>query len=417
MEDQAYPLLLGHASWLAGRVNMATALADGHADCDADTPQEKALLALGKMDQLIAANCSADPGAAAIMRLYAASPPEGDLRSAKALYEGLSDEQQNVVVSVINGILLKWTFFEQVQPWLVGLEPGDMQLLADGELAYAQMLGLQCLMSGASDQAIVSELAEVVESATIGKTREEQGLTPTHVQQAAACFDLVLPRGVALIDLEACNSNPERGVLELAMRDWFAQTALSSDPDKLRHLWKAVLSRAVRDNPWTPPERPLRRISTTPPADDSRRRALRVLAMVGELHKAGYQRLRIHPWLHGSGAWRCTATSADNVAPDGYSVLRGDDRVATHSSASGSLYFEKIEGSGLNARQLAERFLEAFPVLAHHAHGQDWLYAGWFVDLLGQAETADSDGFPMWGGDQWGEPDARWMPVPPPPSV
>jgi hypothetical protein len=41
--------------------------------------------------------------------------------------------------------------------------------------------------------------------------------------------------------------------------------------------------------------------------------------MVHELHKAGYQRIRILPYLSPSGAyWRCTITTSDNVADDGY---------------------------------------------------------------------------------------------------
>jgi hypothetical protein len=36
------------------------------------------------------------------------------------------------------------------------------------------------------------------------------------------------------------------------------------------------------------------------------RRAVRVLAMVGELHKRGYQRLRVMPFMSPSGLyWRC----------------------------------------------------------------------------------------------------------------
>jgi hypothetical protein len=42
------------------------------------------------------------------------------------------------------------------------------------------------------------------------------------------------------------------------------------------------------------------------------RRAVRVLSMVGELHKQGYQRLRVRPYMAPSGtAWRCTIAAAD----------------------------------------------------------------------------------------------------------
>jgi hypothetical protein len=40
------------------------------------------------------------------------------------------------------------------------------------------------------------------------------------------------------------------------------------------------------------------------------RHAVRVLVMVGELHKLGYQRLRVMPHMAPSGTyWRCTIAS------------------------------------------------------------------------------------------------------------
>jgi hypothetical protein len=42
------------------------------------------------------------------------------------------------------------------------------------------------------------------------------------------------------------------------------------------------------------------------------RRAVRVLAMIGELHKRGFQRLRLMPHMSPSGLhWRCAIGSAD----------------------------------------------------------------------------------------------------------
>jgi hypothetical protein len=42
------------------------------------------------------------------------------------------------------------------------------------------------------------------------------------------------------------------------------------------------------------------------------RRAVRVLAMVAELHKRGYQRLRVMPLLAPSGCyWRCVIASVN----------------------------------------------------------------------------------------------------------
>jgi hypothetical protein len=63
-------------------------------------------------------------------------------------------------------------------------------------------------------------------------------------------------------------------------------------------------------------------ISLVPASDVAIRRACRLLSMVHELHKAGYQRLRI---CSGSSydktSWRCLLMSADNVLMDGWTPL------------------------------------------------------------------------------------------------
>ncbi|GGG46532.1 hypothetical protein GCM10010964_37370 [Caldovatus sediminis] len=44
---------------------------------------------------------------------------------------------------------------------------------------------------------------------------------------------------------------------------------------------------------------------------DPLRRSVRVLAMVGDLHKRGYQRVRVMPYMAPSGChWRCEIVPA-----------------------------------------------------------------------------------------------------------
>ena len=43
----------------------------------------------------------------------------------------------------------------------------------------------------------------------------------------------------------------------------------------------------------------------------------------------------------------------------------------------------------MSARQLAVAFLERFPEIARHGQGRDWAYAGWLLEVLGQAEAGD----------------------------
>jgi hypothetical protein len=127
----------------------------------------------------------------------------------------------------------------------------------------------------------------------------------------------------------------------------------------------------------------------------TRRRAQRVLYMVGELHKLGYQKLRISPGMAPSGMhWRCTLTPVDNVLRShGALVARDDnDLVARYSSAMENSYFDWTDARTASARELAGLFLERFPLIAARSAGEDWVYAGWYVQMLGVAETGH---FPM----------------------
>jgi len=57
--------------------------------------------------------------------------------------------------------------------------------------------------------------------------------------------------------------------------------------------------------------------------DATIRRAIRVLAMIGELHKRGYQRLRVMPYLSPSGAyWRCEVGPVDTFYRNHGAILR-----------------------------------------------------------------------------------------------
>lgn len=128
-------------------------------------------------------------------------------------------------------------------------------------------------------------------------------------------------------------------------------------------------------------------ISMHPNGDDAIRRCTRVLGMVHELHKAGYQRLRIAPFIHDIGTWRCPVTFARNVSSeDGMPI---DWALAPqYSSAAGEEYFDWKDAAGLSARQLAQRFLDRFRQIAEMGVGQDWAYAGWFCSVLGLAESS-----------------------------
>ncbi len=115
--------------------------------------------------------------------------------------------------------------------------------------------------------------------------------------------------------------------------------------------------------------------------------------MVVELHKAGYQKIRISPGLSPSGGhWRCAVTFVDNVADDGFTVRDFDlerGLVATYTTGQGAQLFDWPDAEGKDARQLAALFLMRYPVIAERGIGEDWLYSGWLLKTLGMAERGD----------------------------
>jgi hypothetical protein len=163
----------------------------------------------------------------------------------------------------------------------------------------------------------------------------------------------------------------------------------------------------------------VRPVSMKPPAESALRDAGRVIAMVHELHKAGYQRIRILPYMAPSGLyWRCQIADAGSFAPNGLSLASsaGPERVAHYSSAEATAYFGWADGASLTARAMARRFLTAFPAIASHGAGRDWAYAGWLADILGRAEHGS---FVIFFADYPLDPDLLrlWQPPPVPAGI
>ena len=131
------------------------------------------------------------------------------------------------------------------------------------------------------------------------------------------------------------------------------------------------------------------------------RRAVRVLAMIGELHKRGFQRLRLMPHMSPSGLhWRCAIGSADNFYRNhgakllNYGSFFGDDNqrqttavVAHYTSGQENHYFGWNDSERDSARSLADKFVNRFSHLVNSGRGWDYPYAGWFLRLLGLAEA------------------------------
>lgn len=169
--------------------------------------------------------------------------------------------------------------------------------------------------------------------------------------------------------------------------------------------------------------------------DPAVRRSIRVVAMVSELHKAGYQRLRVMPYLSPSGAhWRLAIAPADQFDRRHGALLANAARDAvdpagySSGQAADGTYFGWTDAADDDARALAAKFLDRFPRLAEAGRGWDYAYAGWFQHLLGLVEQAL---FPVVMSDyeepssshirlsnmrpeSWARMDLADMPLPPP---
>jgi hypothetical protein len=125
------------------------------------------------------------------------------------------------------------------------------------------------------------------------------------------------------------------------------------------------------------------------------RRSTRLLAMVGELHKRGYQRLRVMPYIGSTGHWRCSIApvllfyrnqGAIHLEPEGGADAQEVAMVARHTGAAGNHYFDWEDAGADTARSLADKFIDRFPLLSMNSQGWDYPYAGWYLRLLGIAE-------------------------------
>ena len=124
------------------------------------------------------------------------------------------------------------------------------------------------------------------------------------------------------------------------------------------------------------------------------RRSQRVLAMLHELHKQGYQNLGVYSGYSPSGGhWRCMIAPVHHLRVDngGLELLQSDEALVAHhtSGTSGNHYFGWEDAKHDTARELAAKFLQRFPALANAGMGRNYVYAGWFVEVLGRSEEGE----------------------------
>ncbi len=118
--------------------------------------------------------------------------------------------------------------------------------------------------------------------------------------------------------------------------------------------------------------------------DDCRR----VLLMVAELHRLGYQQLRIVPFLYHLGTWRCGLTFRQNIKANhgALSIESGWHLMPQYSSASKRKVFGWEDVLEATPSRLAELFLARFPEVSRRGYGPDDEYVRWFINMLRETE-------------------------------
>ena len=149
----------------------------------------------------------------------------------------------------------------------------------------------------------------------------------------------------------------------------------------------------------------------------------KIVRMVGELHARGYQWLRLIPFIYEVGSWRGGVTPVANVLAS-HGAMPADYEwgiLPQYSSASARDYFGWEDARHATPSRLADLFLERFPDVARQGYGADWVYAGWYQEMLhlthpGTLPIAHGNhSLPSDREMEWvGAPPLRSMPLPPP---
>ena len=123
------------------------------------------------------------------------------------------------------------------------------------------------------------------------------------------------------------------------------------------------------------------------------RRCHRVLRMVSELHKLGFQGLRIYPYNSELGHWRLGIYTKNHFNSFNSLALNKNYAIvpepAIYSSANEAQYFDWTDSTSDNSRQLAKKFMLRYEELCTKASFRDWEYAGWYQELIGTIESGN----------------------------
>jgi hypothetical protein len=113
----------------------------------------------------------------------------------------------------------------------------------------------------------------------------------------------------------------------------------------------------------------------------------KVLLMVQELHKLGFQKIRIAPGMSPSGMdWRCAVTPVINISSrHGAKIKSGvipENLIARYTSANENAYFGWVDYSDEPPEHLADIFLRGHQELTSAGYGEDHEYVEWYQKML-----------------------------------
>lgn len=113
---------------------------------------------------------------------------------------------------------------------------------------------------------------------------------------------------------------------------------------------------------------------------------VRILRMVSELHRMGYQRLRVMAYEGPTSyrIWIAPASAFSRI--NGAYCTDMEMANACYFASSEDKYFGWDDSHQDDARALAEKFILRFERVCELGSGSDWAYAGWLADLLAKLE-------------------------------
>lgn len=142
------------------------------------------------------------------------------------------------------------------------------------------------------------------------------------------------------------------------------------------------------------------------------RRAQRVIRMVSELHRMGYQGLRIMPYGYPLG-WRLAIAPRATFSALHGAVMESELSASpTYSGAGdGNLYFNWRDAQTDTAYGLARKFVERFEQTVIRGQGRDWAYAGWLLELVGRIEGENLLPLVLWEDQEEDATSLRYVPL------